>query len=45
MDRAHIHFDDGEEHFGTEGKGFVRINFAVTNKMLKTALDRIDAVL
>jgi cystathionine beta-lyase len=44
MEKAHIHLDDGEEHFGPDGKGFIRINFAVTNKMLKEALGRIQKV-
>ncbi len=43
MEKAHIHLDDGEENFGPEGKGFVRINFAVTNQTLKEALERIRA--
>lgn len=41
MEHMHIHLDDGEENFGSEGKGFVRINYAVTNEVLKTALKRI----
>ncbi|WP_320130702.1 aminotransferase class I/II-fold pyridoxal phosphate-dependent enzyme [uncultured Sphaerochaeta sp.] len=41
MEKAHILLDDGEENFGSEGKGFIRINFAVTNKILKEALGRI----
>lgn len=41
MERAHIDLDDGEESFGPEGRGFVRLNFAVTNKILHEALDRI----
>ena len=43
MEKAHIHLDDGEENFGPEGEGFVRINFAVTNQVLKVALERIRA--
>ena len=45
MDRAHIHLDDGEENFGSEGAGFVRINFAVTNDVLKEALERMKRAL
>lgn len=43
LEKAHIHLDDGEENFGPEGEGFVRINFAVTNRTLKEALKRIKA--
>lgn len=43
LEKAHIHLDDGEENFGPEGKGFVRINYAVTNSVLKEALERIRA--
>lgn len=43
MEKAHIHLDDGEENFGPEGEGFIRINFAVTNQVLKEALERIKA--
>ena len=43
MEKAQIHLDDGEENFGPEGEGFVRINFAVTNRTLKEALNRIRA--
>lgn len=45
MEKAHIDLDDGEENFGAEGKGYIRINFAVTNKVLKEALERIRAAL
>ena len=41
MDSAHIHLDDGEDNFGPEGRGFIRINFAVTRSSLKEALERI----
>lgn len=41
-DRAGVDLDDGEENFGPEGRGFVRINFAVPNKTLHEALDRIE---
>lgn len=41
LDKAGIHLDDGEENFGPEGEGFIRINFAVTNQVLKEALNRI----
>ncbi len=43
MEKTQIHLDDGEENFGPEGEGFVRINFAVTNRTLKEALNRIRA--
>lgn len=43
LEKAHIHLDDGEDNFGPEGEGFVRINFAVTNQTLKEALERIRA--
>lgn len=42
LDKARIHLDDGEENFGSEGEGFIRINFAVTNHVLKEALERIQ---
>jgi len=42
LEKAHIHLDDGEEHFGPDGKGFIRINLAVTNRVLKEALERIQ---
>lgn len=45
MERAHIHLDDGEKEFGAEGKGFIRINYAVTNKVLREALERIGTAL
>lgn len=41
LEKAHIHLDDGEDNFGPEGEGFIRINFAVTNQTLKEALERI----
>ncbi len=41
MEKTHIHLDDGEENFGPEGAGYVRLNFAVTNSTLKEALARI----
>jgi len=41
LDKAHIDLDDGEKNFGSEGAGFIRINFAVTNKTLKEALKRM----
>ncbi len=43
-EQAQIDLDDGEENFGPEGRGFIRINFAVTNQTLKEALKRIEAV-
>ena len=43
MEKAQIHLDDGEENFGPVGEGFVRINFAVTSRTLKEALNRIRA--
>ena len=44
MEKAHIHLDDGEENFGPDGEGFIRINFAVPNKVLKEALGRVKGV-
>ena len=44
MEKAHIHLDDGEGNFGPDGEGFIRINYAVTNKMLKEALRRMKKV-
>lgn len=44
MEKAHIHLDDGEENFGKEGRGFIRINFAVTNSVLKEAMQRIKEI-
>ena len=41
LENAHIHLDDGLDNFGPEGEGYIRINFAVTNKVLKDALGRI----
>lgn len=41
-EKAKIDLDDGEDNFGPEGRGFIRINFAVTNKVLKEALQRIE---
>lgn len=43
MDKTHIHLDDGAE-FGSDGEGFVRMNYAVTNGVLKEALERIRKV-
>lgn len=45
MEKTHIHLDDGKENFGNEGAGFIRINFAVTNEVLKEALERIRVAL
>lgn len=45
LKKAHVHLDDGEENFGPEGKGFIRINFAVTNNVLKESLKRIEKAL
>ncbi|MBR2592844.1 MAG: aminotransferase class I/II-fold pyridoxal phosphate-dependent enzyme [Oscillospiraceae bacterium] len=44
MERCHIHLDDGEKEFGPCGRGFIRINLAVTNKVLKQALERIRSI-
>lgn len=44
MDQAHIHLDDGEENFGPEGEGFIRINYGVTNQVLKEALCRMKNI-
>lgn len=43
MEKAHIHLNDGAE-FGIEGEGFIRMNYAVTNQVLKEALERIKKV-
>ena len=45
MEKAHLHLDDGVDNFGPEGEGFVRINLAVTNAVLKEALERIKKAL
>ena len=44
MEKAHIDLDDGKANFGKDGEGFIRINFAVTNKTLKEALRRIKGL-
>ncbi|MCR5072326.1 MAG: aminotransferase class I/II-fold pyridoxal phosphate-dependent enzyme [Clostridiales bacterium] len=44
-DEAGIDLDDGEENFGSEGRGYVRINFAVPNKTLNKALKNIERAL
>lgn len=41
MEQAHIDLDDGEENFGPDGEGYIRINFAVTRTVLQEALERI----
>ena len=41
LEKAHIHLDDGLDNFGPEAEGYIRINFAVTNSVLKDALERI----
>lgn len=40
LDEAGIHLNNGLDH-GEAGKGFVRINFAVTRSCLEIALDRL----
>ena len=45
MEKAHVHLDDGVDNFGPEGEGYIRINFAVPNKVLKEALVRIERAL
>ena len=40
LDRAGIQLNNGLDH-GEDGRGFVRINFAVTRSCLKTVLDRL----
>lgn len=42
LEKAHISLDDGAE-FGPDGIGFVRINFAVTNQVLKQAISRMKS--
>lgn len=44
MERTHIVLDDGEKEFGPAGKGFIRINYAVTGNRLKEALERIESL-
>ena len=41
MEQAGIQLNNGLEH-GEEGRGFVRMNFAVTRATLDAALDRIE---
>lgn len=41
LKKAGISLNNGLE-FGTEGRGFVRLNFAVTRENLKLALERIE---
>ena len=43
-EEAGIDLNDGAD-FGPDGRGFVRINFAVTNAVLKEALSRMERVL
>jgi len=40
MEKARVAFGDGEG-FGKSGKGFVRINFGCTRKILATALEQV----
>lgn len=44
LEKAHISLDDGAE-FEPDGNGFIRINYAVTNQVLKQAITRLDAML
>jgi len=44
MEKAHILLDDGEVDFGPDGRGFIRINYAVTNQVLREALGRIKNI-
>ena len=43
MEQAGIQLNNGLEH-GEEGRGFVRMNFAVTRATLDAALDRIEKI-
>lgn len=43
MEQAEIQLNNGLEH-GEEGRGFVRMNFAVTRATLDAALDRIEKI-
>ena len=45
LDKAHILLDDGMREFGEEGKGFIRVNFAVTHHVLQEALSRMEKAL
>ena len=45
LDSCHIHLDDGLDNFGPEGEGFIRVNIAVANVVLKDALSRISEAL
>ena len=45
MDKVHLHLDDGKENFGSEGRGFIRINYGVTNQVLKEAMQRMKIAL
>lgn len=43
LDQAGISLNNGLEH-GAEGRGFVRLNFGVTEKVLRESVDRIAAM-
>ncbi len=43
MDQAGIALNNGLDH-GPDGRGFIRINFALTRKNLEIAADRIDRI-
>jgi cystathionine beta-lyase len=45
LEKAHIDLDDGLSQFGPGGEGFIRINLAVTHKVLEEALARFEKVL
>jgi cystathionine beta-lyase len=42
LEKTHVHLDDGAE-FGRDGEGFIRINYAVTQKFLKEAMERLES--
>lgn len=44
LEKAHISLDDGAE-FGCDGNGFIRINYAVSNQVLKQAIARMKKLL
>ncbi|MBQ6355621.1 MAG: aminotransferase class I/II-fold pyridoxal phosphate-dependent enzyme [Solobacterium sp.] len=43
MEKAHISLNDGKDH-GEAGRGFIRLNYAVTHAVMREALDRIGAM-
>ena len=43
MEQAGISLNNGLDH-GKEGRGFIRLNFGVTEKVLREAVDRIEVM-